>query len=1109
MESLEHAGEESMEDVFLQDDLRPTIAEHATQCRSLFHKYLVMPEMLEDPTIMDDQLARFTLWTSNMDIWGPLNVSLDYRLRFSPTAADIIHQLLDIICDTLLSLKPIDDRPPHITSRKRQRISVQGSSEVTRRSDYDTSDSESDVDPAEQNILKVTETIGGTITRLFRLSNAVRRSAKANRARKIESYNDKDANKAIDELRLYTRCYIEFRFPEAPEALRSALVEANAWRLRRLYYQRSHRRRIDMSIQSPPITLPVAPLPKMMDSAPAVWFAPSPLPKLETNNAPVRSPAPVTNATTARQTAVAALYAKSSTEVPRAKSVLVNNKLSFPPIPPNGQCIYCGVIIEFKKTARSQLWQNHVIADLEPFICVFSQCQGEGHHGGTGPMTFETSKAWSNHMRTAHGYAWECRAPSHDPIVFEQEIHYQEHSVEEHGVPEAHVGMLSRAARRPVLDKVLSCPFGDDFQPPGKVESSAVFLSEALQSHVAGHMKEIALLALQKLPSDDDENADNVDSDQPLEDDGPAGVVGAARQSMYSILEDEDLDFQDDDTGDADDNPERHEEEISTRVTELDLEDNDGLGMTKLHHAVRADDLDLVESVIQSGASVDCRDANGSTPLHYAAKRGLVKCVAVLVEHGADIRITDQTGFSPFLWAVVAGQEDAAAELLSMGADVNSSSTDGRSALAWAASLGRVSTAQMLLDRGASMHNAQNRQHTTPLEEAAASGSLPIVELLIRCGADPNYRDRDVWSAIHWAAEEGHQEIVSFLLDHGANPNAISSYGTSPLHCAANGGHLSIVNSLLKRGEVDPLKSTCHGWTALHHAAFMGHSRVVELLLQDDRVQSISSLQDNHGWSVLHLAVHSRDLATVRILLDKSIIEDPQALVDESGLTAEEWLDRGPTSHSQKAINDLAFSKSRCCQAVTELRDAVAIGNAPLIGFLLKSGHYINGMNSGKRTALYYAAKKRMHSIMDLLLGSGADPNILPTGRKSWEEFISHDDVLQRLKLAGYRRRDTDPEVERQIRRALRERSQPPEQPIPHSSETDKSPLFEPNNFTIRRPDGPSSSVPISPTPPSLDHVASNKPPLSPMSTDQRIDNKRKARPGRTDWFRRLWGGKQ
>lgn len=92
-----------MEDVFLQDDLSPTIADRATRCQSLLHKYMVMPEIVSDPTIMDDQLARFSLWASNMDVYGPPNVSLDYRLRFSPVAADIIHQLLDIIIDTLLS----------------------------------------------------------------------------------------------------------------------------------------------------------------------------------------------------------------------------------------------------------------------------------------------------------------------------------------------------------------------------------------------------------------------------------------------------------------------------------------------------------------------------------------------------------------------------------------------------------------------------------------------------------------------------------------------------------------------------------------------------------------------------------------------------------------------------------------------------------------------------------------------------------------------------------------------------------------------------------------------------------------------------------------------
>jgi ankyrin repeat protein len=286
----------------------------------------------------------------------------------------------------------------------------------------------------------------------------------------------------------------------------------------------------------------------------------------------------------------------------------------------------------------------------------------------------------------------------------------------------------------------------------------------------------------------------------------------------------------------------------------------------------------------------------------------------------------------------------------------------------------------------------------------------------------------------------------------------------------------------------------------------MGHFRVVQCLLEDDRIRSTAFQQDNHGWSVLHLAIHSRDLAIVRILLDKSLVAEPQTLFDESGLTAEEWLDRGPTSYYQKATVNLAFSKSRCCRAVTSLRQAVTIGNVPMIKLLLKLGHDINGMNSGRRTALYYAAEKGMLSIMDLLLDLGADPNLLPAGRKNWEEFIPPGDVLLRLNRAGYWKRDTDPEVERQIRQALKVQSQPSDQPAWFVS--DESTLPMPDQSVSHGADRPSSSVSASSTPHSPDHAASSKPTRSPAPTHQTNDNKRKARSGRTDWWKRLIGGR-
>lgn len=96
---------DSGEDLFLHDSSGPTVAEHATKCNRLFAESMHRPEIVQDPTLIDDQLARFKLWASNMDIFGPSNISLDYRLRYSPTVVQIIHQLLDVICSSLESRK--------------------------------------------------------------------------------------------------------------------------------------------------------------------------------------------------------------------------------------------------------------------------------------------------------------------------------------------------------------------------------------------------------------------------------------------------------------------------------------------------------------------------------------------------------------------------------------------------------------------------------------------------------------------------------------------------------------------------------------------------------------------------------------------------------------------------------------------------------------------------------------------------------------------------------------------------------------------------------------------------------------------------------------------
>ncbi|KAF5705675.1 ankyrin repeat domain-containing protein [Fusarium mundagurra] len=1042
------------EDVFLQDISGPTIAEHALKCTELFQKNMAMPNIVPDPTIMDDQLARFTLWASNMDVFGPPNISLDFRLRYSPNIVDILHQLLDVIYNSLMELKPIDE-PPATPSRKKRRLSI---SDQTRMvgSDDNASDTDSDEDQADKNTTLLTYTISGTVTRLFRLSNAIRKSAKNSRAQKLKDYQlDDETQRAIDELRLYTDCYIRFRFPEAPESLRCALIEANVLRLRRLSYQQLHRRRIALSIERPQAGQSKLPLPKIPEKPRTVRFAPEATPKVKViNEEPSRQdypPAPLTYATTARQTEIGALYAKSTTEVPRAKSVLVNNELSFPPIPQQNECPYCGVIIEFKGPNKSNIWRTHVIRDLEPFICLFTACTDSCRQGHD-PLTFESSKSWMSHMQNSHGIAWECRAPSHKPMIFRDETQFQKHSYDEHGVPEAHVRTLSEAARRPFQDKIRECPFGDDFVPSEEADRYGIFSYDNLHSHVAAHMKELALLALQKLPNDDETEASDFDSDILIGDEGNAKLRG----SMCSIMDDDELNFSDtagdDEAGDI-------KESITSSIKNLDLEDiNQPTDLDALRHAIQCDDVervrDLMHLVTRSDRSrgkkplhyaalyrkedvmkllldysnleaIGARDENGLMPLHYAAKEGFVEGIGLLVQAGARINMRDDYKFTPLLWATVGGHLDAIEKLESLGVDPADKYDDslGTSAVEWAISLGQRALAMHFIKSRPSLPRISE---TLLMNQAASQGMADVVSLLISEGVSVNERDHDGWAAIHWAVERsashtqdryinpaGDTELlIKFIINHEANIDAVSSYGTSPLHCAASVGS-NRVRQLLVRG-ASPDIVTCHGWTMMHHAAYLGNWDIISFMIDVWKIGSFILLQDNHGWSPLHLAVLGRHLDTVTELLNHPLRDQLLAEQDELGRTATDWLEIEFGTDTYAKLSNLAYSKSRCCRPVTGLRKAARENNIDLVELLLDQGHDIDGTDTGIRTALYYAASKGHLGIVELLLSKGADPNILPVGRQMWELFVHDSEILQQLRRHGYRMpiRDTKKDVQ-------------------------------------------------------------------------------------------------
>ncbi|XP_063973343.1 tyrosine-protein kinase Shark isoform X2 [Diachasmimorpha longicaudata] len=102
------------------------------------------------------------------------------------------------------------------------------------------------------------------------------------------------------------------------------------------------------------------------------------------------------------------------------------------------------------------------------------------------------------------------------------------------------------------------------------------------------------------------------------------------------------------------------------------LEAKNELGQTAVHLAAKDGADDILKKLIESKASVNCRDSAGYTPLHYACQSNLPNTVRILILGGANVQARHtETGMVPLHEAASAGQREVIKVLLSMNAPVH------------------------------------------------------------------------------------------------------------------------------------------------------------------------------------------------------------------------------------------------------------------------------------------------------------------------------------------------------------------------------------------------------------------------------------------------------
>jgi len=231
---------------------------------------------------------------------------------------------------------------------------------------------------------------------------------------------------------------------------------------------------------------------------------------------------------------------------------------------------------------------------------------------------------------------------------------------------------------------------------------------------------------------------------------------------------------------------------------------------------------DLINRLIQP---------EGECALHIAVRNANFDMLNLLLECGASIDRRDIRGHTAMMKAVEYGYDHILDTLLAAGASVNASDNEGKSILSYALkpTQRHVKCCEKLCKQGADV-NAMDNSKETVLMKAAVQGLDEVVQILLRYNADTEIRNADNVTALFIAIQHNQRGVVELLLSAGSQTDVTDNEGNTPMHISARLGYLSLLQLLCNvGGEVDSLTNT--GDTLLHLAVQHRHNSVVKMLL--------------------------------------------------------------------------------------------------------------------------------------------------------------------------------------------------------------------------------------------------------------------------------------
>ncbi|NQY73628.1 MAG: ankyrin repeat domain-containing protein, partial [Candidatus Margulisbacteria bacterium] len=447
-------------------------------------------------------------------------------------------------------------------------------------------------------------------------------------------------------------------------------------------------------------------------------------------------------------------------------------------------------------------------------------------------------------------------------------------------------------------------------------------------------------------------------------------------------------------------------------------------GLTLLHVAVIAKDLDMVRMLQGHGVELLPVDKDGQTPYHLSALEGDLDMMKWSIDQNINSDIPDKRNITPMGYAILKGHQQLVEFLCQKGVKLDRKVSETQCTyLHLALENKHEGIAWVLLRYGVSSR-IPNTKGVLPIHIAAKNGLVSMVTLLAGESSHIDVGDSSGKSSLHYAGLSDSDRTTEALIGRHADweleavPSVTSDDDEAPkglkphdvmavrgnyaalkkiqekkdfrqmtpdernrfLRHAASGGCVEILKTCQEMGLLDDSEAVK---MPILIAAQQSYIALLDIFVKSGHSLD-GSLMD--GLSALHLASREGAQKSIHYLLGHEVDAKAEAL--DGGTPIQEAVKNGHITETD-ILAPFSPIDQTDNQGQTLLHLAVESGKIGIVGQMIQMGVDVNQKDISGQTALHKAVTQNPDAI-PYLLAAGADPRVTDSdGKTALEMAIS------------------------------------------------------------------------------------------------------------------------